>query len=184
MKLVAQELLIHASADQLYELLVDPELFAQWMADDAELDPTPGGRIRWTHANGDTCSGTYVELIPGHRVVFTYGWERPDVQIPPGSTTVEIDLLPHDDHTTLLKLVHRGLDDPAAEAHDGGWRHYLDRLRSTAQGAPPGPDPFVDRRVPTPEELRQPWPSRHQVRPSSGTSPSRSSSAPTSPARR
>jgi len=156
MKLVAQELVVHAPADQLYELLVDPELFIQWMADDATLDPVPGGTIRWTHANGDSCSGTYVELIPARRVVFTYGWERAEVQIPPGSTTVEIDLLPQADGSTLLKLTHRGLDDLAADAHHGGWTHYLARLRAAAEGAPPGPDPFADRRVPTPEELRNP----------------------------
>ena len=33
------------------------------MADDATLDPVPDGAIRWTHANGDTCSGTYVQLV-------------------------------------------------------------------------------------------------------------------------
>ncbi len=153
MKLVSQELVVHAPADQLYELLVDPELFIQWMADDATLDPVPGGTIRWTHANGDTCSGTYVQLVPGRRVVFTYGWERTEVQIPPGSTTVEIDLLAQPDGSTLLKLTHRGLDDLAADAHHGGWAHYLDRLRTAAEGTPPGPDPFADRRVPTPEEL-------------------------------
>jgi uncharacterized protein YndB with AHSA1/START domain len=156
MKLVLQELIVHAQAEQLYELLVDPELFIQWMADDATLDPVPGGTIRWTHANGDTCSGTYVQLVPGRRVVFTYGWERTEVQIPPGSTTVEIDLLAQPDGSTLLKLTHRGLDDLTANAHHGGWTHYLDRLRAAAEGTPPGPDPFANRRVPTPEELTNP----------------------------
>jgi uncharacterized protein YndB with AHSA1/START domain len=152
-KLVTQELVVHAPAEEVYELLVDPDRFVEWMADDATLDPVPGGTIRWTHANGDSCSGTYVELVPARRVVFTYGWERAAVQIPPGSTTVEIDLVPRAGGSTLLRLVHRGLDDLAADAHAGGWSHYLDRLRGTAEGTPPGPDPFADRRVPTPEEL-------------------------------
>jgi hypothetical protein len=85
-------------------------------------------------------------------VVFTYGWERPEVQIPPGSTTVEIDLAPRPDGTTVLTLVHSGLDDLAADAHADGWAHYLARLRAAAEGHPPGPDPFADRRVPTAEE--------------------------------
>lgn len=156
MKLVAQEIEIDAPASQIFELLTDPEGFVQWMAVDATLDPVPGGRIRWTHANGDVCSGRYVELVPDRRVVFTYGWERPDVEIPPGSTTVEIDLLPRPCGGTLLRLVHRGLDDLAADAHHGGWNHYLGRLRTLAGGLVPGPDPFADRRVPTPEELRNP----------------------------
>jgi uncharacterized protein YndB with AHSA1/START domain len=155
-KLVTQRLVIDAPPTDVYDMLVDPELFVQWMAVDATLDPTPGGRIRWTHANGDTCSGTYVELVPDRRVVFTYGWERPEVQIPPGSTTVTIDLVPRPDGGTELTLMHAGLDDLAADAHAGGWTHYLDRLRAAAQGHPPGPDPFADRRVPTPEELARP----------------------------
>jgi uncharacterized protein YndB with AHSA1/START domain len=156
MKLVTQQLVIDAPADEVFELLVDPGLFVEWMAVDPTLDPVPGGQIRWTHANGDTCSGRYVEVVPHRRVVFTYGWERPEVQIPPGSTTVEIDLEPRPDGTTLLTLVHSGLDDLAADAHGGGWAHYLGRLRSAAEGHPPGPDPFATRRVPTPEELTQP----------------------------
>jgi hypothetical protein len=74
-------------------------------------------------------------LIPARRVVFTYGWERTDVEIPPGSTTVEIDLTATRETTTLLRLVHRGLDDLAAGAHHGGRTHYLDRLRRRAEGS-------------------------------------------------
>jgi uncharacterized protein YndB with AHSA1/START domain len=154
MKLVVQELTIEAPPAVVYQYLTDAERFVEWMAESATLVPSPGGRVRWTHANGDTCSGTFVELVPHRRVVFTYGWERPEVAIPPGSTTVEIDLHPDGPDSTRLCLVHRGLDDLAAGAHDGGWRHYLGRLRAASQGQPPGPDPFAHVRVPTPTELR------------------------------
>lgn len=155
MKLVAQELTIDAPPAVVYEYLTNADRFVEWMADSATLEVAPGGRIRWTHANGDTCSGAYVELVPHRRVVFTYGWERADVEIPPGSTTVEIDLQPHGAEATRLRLVHRGLDDLAAGAHHGGWTHYLARLRLASEGTPPGSDPFVTTRVPTPEELRR-----------------------------
>lgn len=153
MKLVVQRLDIAAPPAAVYALLVDPAGFVTWMSETAELDPRPGGRIRWTHANGDSCSGEYVELVPDRRVVFTYGWERAEVAIPPGSTTVEIDLEPAAGGGTRLTLVHRGLEPFAADAHAGGWVHYLTRLATAATGPPPGPDPFADRRVPTPEEL-------------------------------
>ncbi len=130
MKLVVQELEVHAPAQVLYELLTDPALFVQWMADDATLDPRPGGVVRWTHANGDTCSGEYVELVPARRVVFTYGWERADVEIPPGSTSVEIDLTATTATSTVLRLVHRGLDDLAAGAHSR-------RMDALSRPAPP-----------------------------------------------
>ena len=139
MKLVAQELPINASARVVFEFFTDPELFVQWMADAATLNPEPGGVIRWTHPNGDTVSGRCVEVIADRRVVFTYGWERTDVEIPPGSTTVEIDLHVLTDDSTLLKLVHRGLDDLAADAHHGGSTHYLDRLRLASEAMQPVP---------------------------------------------
>jgi len=154
-KLATQRLVIHASADHVFDHLVDPELFGQWMAEGATLDAVAGGVVSWTHPNGDTVSGRFVEIDRPRRLVFTYGWERAEVQIPPGSTTVEVDLTAQDDGTTVVTLVHHGLEDRAADAHSGGWAHYLERLRRTATGAPPGPDPWADRRVPTPEELKQ-----------------------------
>ena len=153
MKLVAQELTIAAPPEVVYQFLVDPDLFLQWMADAATLEPVPGGLIRWTHANGDVCAGRYLELIPDRRVVFTYGWERAEVEIPPGSTTVTVELHPDGTDATRLRLTHAGLDDLAADAHHGGWTHYLQRLRHASEGHPPGPDPFANQRVPTPAEL-------------------------------
>ena len=100
---------------------MNPALFGLWMAEGAHARPTPGGVVRWTHPNGDTVSGRYVEVDPPRRLVFTYGWQRAEVQIPPGSTTVEVDLVTQDDGATLLTLVHRGLEDGAADAHQGGW---------------------------------------------------------------
>ncbi len=153
MKLAVQQLVIDADAERVFDLLVDPTLFVTWMADDATLEPTPGGVVRWTHRNGDTVSGRYVEIERPHRIVFTYGWERADVGIPPGSTTVEITLTARSDGTTAVKLVHSGLGERAAEAHQDGWCHYLGRLRRSAEGCSPGPDPWAERRVPSRAEL-------------------------------
>lgn len=152
MKLVDRTIHVKAPADLLYELLTDGDQLARWVADSAEADPRPGGVMCWTHANGDSCSGHFVELVPSRRIVFTYGWERTEVEVPPGSTTVEITLRPVGDGTEL-RLVHRGLVGPMADAHDRGWAHYLARLARLAEGHDPGPDPFATRRVPTPAEL-------------------------------
>ena len=152
MKLVERAVHVNAPADVLYELLTNAEHFVRWMAASAEIDARVGGVVRWTHANGDTCTGQFVELVPGRRIVFTYGWERAEVEIPPGSTTVEITLHPTGTGTEV-RLVHRGLAGPMADAHAGGWDHYLDRLRRAGEGDDPGPDPFADQGVPTPAEL-------------------------------
>jgi uncharacterized protein YndB with AHSA1/START domain len=155
MKLVEKTIQIHAPADLIYELLTDADHLVRWMAATAEIDARVGGTVRWTHANGDTCSGRYVELVPARRIVFTYGWERPDVQVPPGSTTVEITLEPHGPRTEL-RLVHRGLVVPMAEVHAGGWDNYLGRLAAVAEGRDPGPDALAGERVPSATELGLP----------------------------
>ena len=147
MKLVERHLFIDAPPSRVYELLTDAALLVEWMAPVADLDPSPGGSLTWTHLNGDSVVGAFVELVPDRRVVFTYGWQREDVGIPPGSTTVEIDLRPRAGGTDL-RLVHRGLADPMADAHNGGWRNYLARLGAVAEGKNPGPDPLAAQRVP------------------------------------
>jgi uncharacterized protein YndB with AHSA1/START domain len=155
MRLARRSVQIGAPPSLVYKLLTDPALFIQWMAESADIDARPGGRIRWTHPNGDSCSGHFVELVAHRRIVFTYGWERPDVEIPPGSTTVEIDLVPLGGGTEV-RLVHRGLSGPMADAHGAGWVHYLARLASRAEGRDPGPDPWADRRVPAARQLELP----------------------------
>lgn len=154
MKLAIQRLVVRASVQRVFELFTDPALFIQWMAPQATLDPIPGGVVRWTHPNGDTVSGRYVEVAL-HRIVFTYGWERQEVGIPAGSTTVEIDLVAQPDGSTVVTLVHRGLDGPAADAHNSGWAHYLNRMRRVGEGKRLGADPWANQRVPTRQQRQQ-----------------------------
>jgi uncharacterized protein YndB with AHSA1/START domain len=152
-KLVEREVFIDAPPARVYELLTDAELLIEWMAPEASVEARVGGQIRWRHLNGDSVIGNFVELVPARRVVFTYGWDRPDVDVPPGSTTVEIDLRPAHGGTQL-KLVHRGLAGPMADAHAGGWSNYLARLAAVAEGRDPGRDPLAGERVPAAAELR------------------------------
>jgi uncharacterized protein YndB with AHSA1/START domain len=151
-KLVEQRLFIDAPPARVYALLTDAELLIEWMAPVAHADPTPGGALSWTHINGDSVVGAFVELVPDRRVVFTFGWDRADVGIAPGSTIVEIDLRPRDAGTEL-HLVHRGLDGPMADAHHGGWTNYLARLAAVAEDRDPGVDQLADQRVPTAQDL-------------------------------
>ncbi|MEZ5411090.1 MAG: SRPBCC domain-containing protein [Acidimicrobiales bacterium] len=152
MKLVDRTIVIAAPAADVYALLTDAELLVEWMAPIVRVDARPGGEVTWTHHNGDTVRGEFVELVPDRRIVFTYGWDRADVGVPPGSTVVEITLTPVAGGTEL-RLVHRGLEGPMADAHAGGWANYLARLTDRAEGRDPGPDPLAGERVPTRHEL-------------------------------
>jgi uncharacterized protein YndB with AHSA1/START domain len=86
---------------------------------------------------GATVVGRFLELVPHRRVVFTYGWEDGRMGVPPGSTTVEIDLVEKDGATTL-RLLHHGLPPEAVKDHERGWAYFLGALRDTlAAGSAP-----------------------------------------------
>jgi uncharacterized protein YndB with AHSA1/START domain len=145
---VTREITIAAAPEVVWTYLVDAGKAARWMGLAAELDPTPGGLYRVQVLPGHTDRGRFVELDPPRRLVYTWGWE-PDGDdatsaVPPGSTTIEIELEPAGP-ATRVRLSHRDLPTPAAtRSHADGWDHYLPRLVTAAEGADPGRDPWID----------------------------------------
>jgi uncharacterized protein YndB with AHSA1/START domain len=132
MKLASYELTIAAPAEVVWEHLTTASGLMRWVGPEAAAEPEPGGALRWTHPNGATVVGRFVELVPHRRVVFTYGWADGRMGVPPESTTVEIDLVEHEGETTL-RLVHRGLPPEAVEDHERGWAYFLGVLRGAVQ---------------------------------------------------
>jgi uncharacterized protein YndB with AHSA1/START domain len=142
---VRREIAIVASPETVWELLTDPAKSELWWGSAVALEPRPGGALRIEVTSRSIASGSVVEADPPRRLVFTWGWEvgggGPEL-VPPGSSTVEIDLVPSGTGTTLT-LVHRGLpDEESAQNHGAGWLHYLGRLSVLAGGGDPGPDPW------------------------------------------
>jgi uncharacterized protein YndB with AHSA1/START domain len=143
---VEREIAIAASPETVWEFLVDPEKATRWMGQSASFDVTPGGEYRVGVIPGHTASGEFVEVDPPRRLVFTWGWEpgeegpRP---VPPGSSTIEIELVPTGE-STRLRFTHRDLPNAqAAQSHAHGWDHYLERLVTAAAGGDPGEDPWI-----------------------------------------
>jgi uncharacterized protein YndB with AHSA1/START domain len=144
---VARELTIDASPETVWEFLVDPDKATRWMGETASFELRPGGVYRVGVIPGHTALGEFVEVDPPHRLVFSWGWE-PGADgsnpVPPGSSTIEIELVPDGDGTRL-RFEHRGLPTPeSAESHAHGWDHYLERLAGAAAGRNPGRDPWLD----------------------------------------
>ena len=127
---------LNAPPEEVFPYLTEPERYIRWQGVKAELDPRPGGVYRvWMDANM-VASGTYVEIEPARRVVFTWGWEGNE-GVPPGSTTVELTL-EADGDGTVLSLRHTGLPNgEAAAMHEDGWRHFTARLALVARRADP-----------------------------------------------
>ena len=135
-------LTIDASPETVWEFLVDPEKLMRWKGINADLDTTPGGIFRCEVIPGHVARGEYVEIDKPNRLVFTWGWDGNE-GVPPGSSTIEIELAAEGDGTNL-RFVHKDL--PSAEAvasHAHGWDHYLPRLETAAGGGDPGEDPWV-----------------------------------------
>jgi uncharacterized protein YndB with AHSA1/START domain len=129
---------IDAPPAVVYRYLTEADKWKVWQGVDAQLDPRVGGIFSMVMGNGMNARGQYVELVPGKRVVFTWGWvDRPG--IPPGSTIVEIELHP-DGEGTRLVLTHRSVPADEAALQHMGWSHYLPRLAVAASGRSPGPD--------------------------------------------
>ena len=134
-KVIERVITIDASPETVFRLLTDPVQYVRWKGKLAELEPRPGGIFRVEFASGkDIAAGKYVEVVPGRRVVFTWGWEGNE-QVPPGTSTVEIDLEPIATGTRL-RLVHRGLPREALASHTEGWDYFLPRLADVALGRP------------------------------------------------
>ncbi len=136
---LVREIVIDATPETIWPFLVDPTKHVEWMGTVADLDPRPGGAYRVLVAGRFPSAGTYVEVVPTEKVVFTFGWAEEDQVVPPGSTTVEINLQP-EGGKTRLQLIHRGLPDGAGDQHGHGWAHYLERLDVRSRGGDPGPD--------------------------------------------
>jgi uncharacterized protein YndB with AHSA1/START domain len=128
---------IDASPQTVFAHLVERDLMLRWMGLDAVIDPRPGGELRIQIHETDKAAGEYVEVHPYDWLVFTWGWEGNE-SIPPGSSTVRIDLEPVGDGTQLT-LTHTDLPDEDAYArHSEGWTFFLARLVDIGAGAEPG----------------------------------------------
>lgn len=131
MRLASHEIAVNAPIEVVWAHLTTAEGLVRWVGPQATADPVPGGQLRWTHPNGATVVGRFVELDPPRRLVFTYGWADGRMGVPPESTTVEIDLTETDGATTV-RLVHHGLPPEAVDDHERGWTHFLGQLSAAA----------------------------------------------------
>jgi uncharacterized protein YndB with AHSA1/START domain len=140
---------IAAPPDRVYRAWLDPDLLARWMAPGAldvtraEVDERVGGHFRIWHASVDGDVGGFeaelLELVPGERIVFRWGFVGPDrLAGPTYDSLLTITLREAPDGATELTLVHERLDELAAALPDvadnvgRGWELALDKLEQLA----------------------------------------------------
>ena len=140
---------IAAPRDRVYRAWLDPDLLARWMAPGAldvtraEVDERVGGHFRIWHAGPEGDVGGFeaelLELVPGERIVFRWGFVGPDrLAGPTYDSLLTITLREAPDGATELTLVHERLDELAAALPDvaanvgRGWELALDKLEQLA----------------------------------------------------
>jgi uncharacterized protein YndB with AHSA1/START domain len=138
--IVRREVQIAAPSATVFAFLTDPEKILRWMGTEATVEPHLDGLYLVNATGKDTAQGRFTEVIPLHRLAYSFGWKGRE-KTPPGSRLIEIDLIEREGRT-LLRMTHSGLPDAeACAAHEQGWMHYLARLAVAAAGGDPGRDP-------------------------------------------
>lgn len=140
---IEKSVLVPLGPDETFALLTDPERLRRWQAVSARMDLRAGGEYRWTVVPGANASGTFVEVEPGKRLVYTWGWEGDDA-LPPGASTVTVTLEPTEGGTTV-HLVHEGLTTEQEEGHSSGWDHFMERLEAVGRNGDVALDPWMVR---------------------------------------
>jgi len=126
---------IPAPRERVFQAWTEAEALKRWFCPDdrgevvvTELDARVGGRYRvemrfpeGTH----TVSGSYREVSPPERLVFTWSWEeRADAF----ETRVVIELHAQGDATELVLTHERFPNAEEREKHTHGWEGCLNRL--------------------------------------------------------
>ena len=136
-----KSVLVPLTADDTFALITQPDRLRRWQVITARVDLRAGGDYRWTVIPGNSAAGTFTEVEPGRRVVFTWGWEG-SADVPPGASTVTITLEPAAGGT-MVHLVHEGLTGEQEAGHAAGWNHYLGRLVTAATAGDAGADEWA-----------------------------------------
>jgi uncharacterized protein YndB with AHSA1/START domain len=137
---VKSETHVPAPPATVFAFFIDPEKLLRWMGNGAVMEPHPGGLYLLKDVNGkSTARGTFREVVPVHRLAYSFGWDE-NAEVPPGSSLIEIDLV-EQSGGTLVRLTHSGLPTEEQRAnHAKGWTHYISRLTKVLSGQPVEPD--------------------------------------------
>jgi uncharacterized protein YndB with AHSA1/START domain len=106
---------IDAPPEKIFGAWTEPEKITRWFGP---------GQVEVLHAEADALSGTYREVVPNEKLVFTWSW-----QSTPERESLVTVLLGVDGGGTLLTLVHQQFFDEAArQQHEHGWNGSMDKF--------------------------------------------------------
>ena len=134
------------SPAKVWRAWTDPQALKHWFGPEeiidvplAEVELRVGGRFRVTMraADGEThdVSGTYLEVVPERRLVFSWAWRS----TPERESRVTVQLEPDAGGCELVLMHEQFFDQAAREAHEHGWSGALVKLENWLPGGEAGP---------------------------------------------
>jgi uncharacterized protein YndB with AHSA1/START domain len=129
--------IIHAPRERVFRAWTDPEELRKWWGPglfttpSAEVDLRPGGayRLVMQPADGDPLllTGTFREVVPPERLVYTWRWEVgvPDLQ--DSLVTVEFREI---GGSTEIDLMHEHAPGSVLDPYRMGWESGLEKLEA------------------------------------------------------
>ena len=146
-----------APREAVFQAWIDPAQIARWIgprsirAEVKQMDARPGGTYRIFMHGRETgqvniVRGTYREVVPPERLVFTWGWEdtgadRAAGGPPPltGPETVVTLTFRAMGKQTEMTLRHEGFaTEQSRDSHNVGWTGSFDKLAEALAGRPTG----------------------------------------------
>jgi uncharacterized protein YndB with AHSA1/START domain len=125
---------INAPPEKVYGAWTDPAKLTHWWGPEgaetlsAEMDARTGGRYRIVFRTPDgeqhDVSGTYREVVPNEKLVFSWMWRT----MPERESLVTVTFKRDGDGTLLTLLHEQFFDEGARDRHRSGWTGTLDKL--------------------------------------------------------
>ncbi len=113
---ITQTVEIPATPAEVYEGFTDPKIHEAMTGAGATADARVGGAFT---AWDGYISGTYLELVPGKKIVQTWSTtEWPDRAAP---SRLELTFEPTGDGKTKLTMVHSNVPAEQKDMYDSGW---------------------------------------------------------------
>ena len=129
--------------EKVWRAWTDPQAVKRWWGPApgqpvslAELDVRVGGRFRIVFGGPDgkmhECAGTYKEVVPNKKLVFTWSWPN---STPERVSVVTIVFKDLNGKTELIFKHEQLFDEKVRDDHKRGWTGSLDKLEQFLKSA-------------------------------------------------
>ena len=141
------KLVVSREFDAPHELVwkawTEPEQIKAWLKlgegmtiESVKVDLRVGGKFRiQTKMDGEffTAAGTYLEVKPFERLVYTWDWEKDGAgtefgELEGGETQVTVEFRANGKRTQLVLTHEKFASAESRDRHEGGWKDWISRL--------------------------------------------------------